>query len=313
MSGVSLGVVRWLDRLDEAQRRHAWSAFPLAVLRKFSEDRASRQAALIAFFGFFSIFPLLLVAVTILSVFLDDPAAQRVILDSAIGDLPVIGEQIRENAGALRGSAVALASGAISAIWAGLAGVGAVQDAMNVVWGVRPEEALGRVRRITRGLTMLSALGILTFGAAAVTSFAGPGASPTRLVLTHGTTLLVDILLFLLAFKLLTAKEVSWTDVLPGAIVAGVAWVLLLATGAYLVQTRLRDASATYGLFALVIGALWWMLLSAQVLLAAAEINVVKRERLWPRSMFGAPKTEADHRRRESMGIPPADLPTADG
>ena len=59
-------IQRTLQRIDAFQQRRKWLAFPFAVVKKFGDDRAGNLAALIAYYGFFSLFPLLLVMVSVL-------------------------------------------------------------------------------------------------------------------------------------------------------------------------------------------------------------------------------------------------------
>jgi uncharacterized BrkB/YihY/UPF0761 family membrane protein len=99
----------------------------------------------------------------------------------------------------------------------------------------------------------------------------------------------VNIGIALLAFKLLTVADVTWQDVLPGAIFAGVALTLLQTFGGLLVRRTLKNASPTYGTFAFVIGLLSFIYLGAQLTIYGAEINVVKKKRLWPRSLVDEP------------------------
>jgi membrane protein len=95
--------------------------------------------------------------------------------------------------------------------------------------------------------------------------------------------------LFFAAFRLLTSKEVPTRDLWPGVVIASVLWTILQAVGGYFVGHHLKSASGTYGVFALVIGLLSWLYLGAQMLLYAAEINVVKAKRLWPRGLLDPP------------------------
>ena len=97
-------------------------------------------------------------------------------------------------------------------------------------------------------------------------------------------SLSINIAVFLAVFRVLTSHSPSWRDVLPGALVAAVAWEVLQLVGGYIVDRQLRHASSTYGVFAIVIGLLSWLYLAANVTLLSAEINVVLRHRLWPRS-----------------------------
>lgn len=285
-----------LDRLDAAQRSRAWLAFPVAVLRKYGEDRGGHRAALIAFYGFFALFPLLLVGVTVLGVLFDGPEARERILRSALAGFPVIGDQIRESVGAVRGSPLVVASALAGAWWAALGGIGAVQIAMDEVWDVPVRAQPSLVTRVLRGSVMLGALGVFTLGAMTTAILAPAGASLWVTIAGFVVTLVLDVAVFLLAFKILTVRDVSWRDVVPGALLAGVLWVILQGIGGWFVRTRLAGASDTYGFFGIVIGTLSWMVLSAQIMLVAAEVNVVRRDRLWPRSFSADPRTEADRR-----------------
>src|SRR3954453_8610439 len=107
-----------LGRIDAYQRDHRWLALPVAVVKKFGDDGANREAALIAWWGFFSLFPLLLLFTAILGfVLAGDPSAQESIRTSALSNFPVVGSTIRT--GHLNGSAVALVVGIVGAILSG--------------------------------------------------------------------------------------------------------------------------------------------------------------------------------------------------
>jgi hypothetical protein len=128
-----------------------------------------------------------------------------------------------------------------------------------------------------------------------VSSSAGGIGGLLKVVAITGSVAL-NLLVFLAAFRILTAENLTWGDVLPGALCAAAAWSALLYLGTYLVAHQLENASAVYGLFAVVIGLLWWIYLGAQVSILSAEVNVVRKRRLWPRSLAQPPLTEADKR-----------------
>ncbi|MDQ3947306.1 MAG: YihY/virulence factor BrkB family protein, partial [Actinomycetota bacterium] len=115
------GLKTTLAKMDGVQRRRSWLGFPLATAKKFGEDQAGNLAALISYYSFFSLFPLLLALVTILGFVLrDDAELQRKIVDSALVQFPVIGDQIRDNIGSLDGNWIALLIGLAGALWAGM-------------------------------------------------------------------------------------------------------------------------------------------------------------------------------------------------
>jgi YihY family inner membrane protein len=288
---------RWLHLVDELQQRHPWAAFPAAVLRKFGDDRAGGLAALIAYFGFFSLFPLMLVVVTVASYVLHgNEEFQLRIVDSALAQFPVIGSQIRDNVGSISGSVFALAVGVGAALWAGMAVLTSVQTAMDEVWDVPRRERGSLISRVLRGSIVLTMLGGSVLAAALAAGVSTVIGSAGAVLAGILISLSLNVVTMLVVFRVLTAAPVSWRDVLPGAIVAGVVWSGLQAFGGYLIDRRISGAGDTYGLFAVVIGLLSWLYLGAQLTLVAAEVNVVLRRRLWPRSLFTPPTSIQDER-----------------
>lgn len=277
-----------LERFDHWQGSHPVAAIPVAVVKKFGDDRAGRHAALIAYYGFFSLFPLLLVLVSLLGFALqNDPELQQRILDSALAQFPVIGQQIESNIGALTGSFVTLAVGLATALWSGIGVISATQDAMDEVWNIarrdRPSFVSSKLRSLL-GLVVIGTFLVIAALLAGVGADGGWLSVPLRLAALVGTIAL-NVALFAGVFRILTAADVGWRDVLPGAVLAGVGWFALLAIGSWLVDHQVRNASHVYGLFAIVIGLLGWVYLGAQLLLFAAELNVVLKRRLWPRTL----------------------------
>ena len=286
-----------LHRLDDAQQRHTWSAFPSAVIRKFGDDRAGSLAALIAYYGFFSLFPLMLVVVTVASFVLHgDEELQLRIVDSALAQFPVIGSQIRDNVGSIEGSVAALVVGIGGALWAGMAVLASVQTAMDEVWDVPRRDRASLFPRLLRGSVVLVALGAAVLVATLAAGISATLGSFAAVVAGSVLAAILNVAVMLIVFRVLTAAQVSWRDVLPGAVLAGVVWTGLQALGGYIVDSRISGAGNVYGLFAVVIGLLSWLYLGAQLTLIAAEVNVVLRKRLWPRSFFPPPTSPEDER-----------------
>jgi YihY family inner membrane protein len=289
---------RVLRRIDEYQQRHAWLAFPFAVVKKFGDDRAGNLAALIAYYGFFSLFPLLLALVTILAFVLRaHPELQHRIVDSALAEFPIVGGHIRGNLHAIRGSGLLLVVSLLASLWSGLGVVRTSQGAMDDVWDVPRRERQGLVPSVLRAVALLVAFGIALAVTAGLSSLGGSSGGllgPGLRVLAFVGTLALDLAIFLVAFRLLTVADVTWGDVFPGAAVAAVGWAALQMLGTFLVRRELNGATEVYGFFAIVIGLLWWIFLGAQLTLFAAEINVVRARRLWPRGLANPPLTPED-------------------
>lgn len=290
------GVKGRLVRLDVYQQEHPHLAFPVAVMKRFGDDKAGKLGALMAYYGFFSLFPLLLVFVTVLSWVLTDAELRQQVVDSALAYFPIVGDQIRDNVGTLHGSGVVLAFGLVGALWGGMAVMQAAQDAMNEVWEVPAKERPNLLKARLRSLAMLVVLGLGIVGSTVLTGAAAgwAGGSLPLQTLAFAVGLLVNLGLFLAAYRVLTVRDVSLGDLLPGAALAAVATVILQSLGGYLIGNQLRNAGATYRDLAFVIVLLSWMSLQAQVTLFGAEINVVRARRLWPRSLLHDPLTRPD-------------------
>jgi membrane protein len=283
-------LTRVVAALDGWQRRHAVAGFPVAVLKKFLEDRASSLAALVAYYAFFSLFPLLLAFVSILGFALeDDPALRREIVDSTLARIPIIGAQLRGELQPLTGSGIALAVGIAGALWAGLGVTVALGRAFAQIWDVPQLEQPGGLRTRARGLAVLAIVGLTLVASTVVAGLAlggriGPAAERGAAL---AASLAANVLVFFCVFALLTARPRRFRDLLPGVALVTAGSLLLQSAGAWYVDRVIDGASATYGAFAFVIGLLSWFWLASHLLLVAAEVNVVLRWRLWPRSLTG--------------------------
>jgi membrane protein len=287
---------RTLHAVDDAQARIPLLAFPLAVVKKFGDDDAGNLAALIAYYGFFSIFPLLLALTTVLGfVFQNNSEIRSSIMDSALQQFPVIGPQLANRS--LSGNWFALAVGLVGALWAGLGVLGATQNAFNAVWDVPRVDRPNLVARTLKGLLMLAVAGATLFLSGYLSGIgqARPGLSMVQLLSIAGSVA-INVVLFASAFRILTAANVSWREVAPGAALAAVAWTILLLIGQWFVTSRIQGARDVYGTFAVVLGLLSWLYVASQITLFSAEVNVVLKKRLWPRSLTTPPIRDADER-----------------
>ena len=281
---------RTVRAVDAWQRRHPLGGLPVGVLKKFSDDSGSNLAALIAFYAFFSLFPLLLALVSVLGFVLEsNPSLRDDVLDTALAGIPVIGDQLRDQVHPLEGSGIALAIGLVGALWAGLAVTLALGRSFAEIWDVPRVDRPSGLRARARGLALLAILAVTLVGATMATGLAvggdlGPGIQEAAAVVL---SLMVNVVVFLTIFALLTPRPSRIRELLPGVAVAALGWLVLQSLGGWYVDLTISHATGTYGTFALVIGLLSWFLLAAIVLLLAAETNVVLLWRLWPRSLAG--------------------------
>jgi len=286
-----------LERLDLVQKRSRPLSVALATVRKFSEDQSTSLAAMVAFWAFFSVFPLLLVAVTVLGWVLP-PAEKASVLGRIAEMFPLLNAKDIKG---LSGSWWPVAVGAVSSLWSGLGAIGTMQTALNSVWEVPYHRRPGRLKQIRRSLWVLCTIGLGLVATTLLSSFITSSANGVHLgVAGHVGGYLVavvfDVGLVLAAFRILTERELSLRDVLPGATLTGVVFFVLQELSAFIISRHLKSAQSTYGHFATVITILWWFYLQAVITMLGAQLNVVLREHLYPRSLVNAPQTEADHR-----------------
>jgi membrane protein len=274
-----------LSGADRYQREHRWLAFPIAVWQKYSDDEGGRLSAALAYYGVYSIFPLLLVFVSVLGFALHGhPKLERSIVDSALGQFPVVGHQLQTHS--LSGSSLALAIGLAGSFWAGMRVFLAGERVMNQIWGIPPVAQPSFLRARARALALLLAVG---FSVLLATGLAGLGTIGLGFGIIWklgaiGLSTALNVGLFWFAFWVLT-RDTSWRRLRGGAIAAGLGYEGLQLAGGVYVHHVLEKANSTYGTFALVIGLLSWLYLAAHLALLAGEGNVVATKRLWPRSL----------------------------
>jgi membrane protein len=287
---------------DRLQQRKPWLAFGVAVWKKFGDDQAGNLAALIAFYAFASLFPLLLVLVTVLDIVLGSVETLRAdVLSSAFGQFPVIGPQLEQNVHSLRETGVALVAGLVLTFLGARGVANAMQNALNAIWEVPFSRRPGFPWNQLRSLALAVVVGT---GLIATSLLSGLVAGQTAIgiaaaVAAIAVSLLLNVALFWLAFRLATASEVSTRQLFPSAVLAGAAWQVLQWLGTYLVSHMLAHSSSLYGAFGLVLGLLAWLYLQARITLYAVEAAVVYTHHLWPRSLAPPPLTPQDRRAHE--------------
>ena len=278
-------------RLDNFQQRHSWLGFPLAVIYKFIDDQGGYLAVLITYYGFVSLFPGLLLLVSVLGFTLEnDPALQQTVLGSALQQFPIIGPQLQENVSAIRGSSLGVVLGILGAVYGGLGVSVAIQTALNRVWAVpryaRPDPVVSRLRGLVLfvliGAVLLITTALATVGPVAASYGLGAGVRIAAIAVAT----IANVGAFLVGFRVLTARDIPLVDLMPGTIGAGVAVQGLQIVGALVVSQQLSGASQIYGVFGLVLGLLAWLYLQAVIVVFCAEVNAVRARRLWPRNLL---------------------------
>lgn len=278
-------MLKWLDR---AQQRSRAVGFAIAVVYKYIDDQANYLAALITYYAFVSLFPLLLLLTTALGVVLRDrPDWREQIVDSAISQFPLLGDQLSEPS-ALSGGTAAVVIGIAGALYGGLGVGNAVQNAMDTIWAVpryvRPDPLKARLHSLTLLVVLGSALIATTVLTAIGRSWSNLGVLGTTGVVVASFAL--NTAVCVAAFRVTTVRALTTAQVLPGALLAAVLWQLLQWFGTAYVSRVVASASVTNSVFAIVLGLLAFLYMVATSLLVCAEINAVRVDRLHPRALL---------------------------
>ena len=280
------------ERVDRFQRRHPGAGFPIAVLYKFADDDGHFLAALITYYGFLALFPLLFLLSTVLGLLLrGNPELQQQVLDSALRELPVIGPQLGSPE-RLGGGVTGLVVGTLVALYGGTALGQALQHTMNTAWAVPRNRRPDPIRSRARSLGLLCSLGLLVvvstvlavLGSGVAT--VGGGLSVWLHILLTAASVLVNAGVFLMGFRLTTARKLTVRQVAPGALAAAITWQLLQTFGGVYVARVVKNAGAVNAVFALVIGLMAFLYLAAVVLVLCVEIDAVRVDHLYPRALL---------------------------
>ena len=282
-----------VHRFDAVQQRHHWLAVPVAVWRKLSDAKVGNLAALVTFYAFVSLFPLLLVLTTVLGIVLHgNPGLQDRLLNSALIDFPVIGEQIKTNIHGFGRDGFGLAVAIVAPLLGACGLAQAAQEVVNTLWEVPRERRPDFVHSWLRSFGLMAVMGL---GVLSTTVLSGVGelAGGVRFGTGLRVTLLVvslvaTIALFWLVMRLATAAEIRGRHLTMSALLGGTFWQAMQWVGGVVAAHQLRHASALYGTFGLVLGLLAWLYLQGRLLLFAVACDVVRVRGEWPRSLFGS-------------------------
>jgi YihY family inner membrane protein len=293
--------------MDRFQRRHPVIGFPLAVVYKFFEDQGGYLAAALTYYAFVAIFPLLLIASSVLGFFLQgDPTLQQEILDSALSQFPIVGDQLGRPEG-LQGSTSAVVVGIVTALY-GVIGLGqAGQNLVNTAWSVPRNSRLDPLRSRARSLLLLTLAGTALLATTVFTSLGSHivifGSEPGAWLhwSLQAVALALNAAVLTLLFWLARDRAYPVTAAVPGAVLVAVLWQVLQVLGGVYVEEVIRRAGAMNGTFALVLGLMGLIYIAAVIAVFGIEVTVVLGKRLFPRALLTpftdrVSLTEADRR-----------------
>ncbi len=282
--------------IDRLQRRYAFTAVVVGVTKRYGEDRAGNLIALITFYGFLSVFPLLLLLLTLVGLFFSGSTLQHDIVHSALSQFPVIGDQLGANVHAIsRSNPLAIVASILGLTWGSLGVTSSMQHATHRIWRLPLEAAPGLLPRTLKGIQLLGALLLIVVlssvaaGASTIGTqyFGGGSVIPRALALI--AALVVNLVGYFLVLWILSPRTTALRSLVPGIVLGAFGWTLLQALSGYLLGHKFHHASQIYGVFAIVLGLIFWINLGAQLFMYSSELNLVLLRHEWPRYVFGEP------------------------
>jgi membrane protein len=277
-----------IRRLDDLQRRRGPLGFGYAVICKYLDDDGPREAALITYYGFLSLFPMLLLGVAAVSRVLSRRPELRQELIAAI--VPrALQPGIESSMASLSASSTALILGVVGLVFSGTGVVLSSYDTLNHLAAVPIRKRAGIVSRYLRAMAALAAVIAGSVGIGALTVVApAPVAVPGSWA--------VSCVVLLVVARILLMRPAPLRSLWPAAAIGAVGVTGLLALGATVLPALVRSAGRIYGGFAGVAGFFTLLYLLSNVLVLAAEVAAVRHARLWPRALDPSRPTEADAR-----------------
>lgn len=281
-----------VGRVDAFQRKHKALGFPIAVVYKYFDDQGAYLAAIITYYAFIAIFPLLLMGSSILGFFLqNDPDLRDRLLNSALSQFPIIGDQLGRPEG-LSGSTSAIVIGAVAATY-GAMGLGqACQNAANVAWSVPRNSRANPFLMRFRSLIFLATGGLGILAVAITTSLLanpeslGAGVEEGFSWLIRIAGFLLTVLIFVGLFRLVGPGRAGVRSVFPGAVASAVMWQLLQVGGNSYVTNVITKTNQMNKTFALVLGLIAFIYVAAVMTVMGLELNVVLWRKLYPRALL---------------------------
>lgn len=277
------------QRIETYQRSHAFVAFPVAVIKRYGDDEAGKQAALVTYYAFLSLFPLLLIFITVLGIVIhNNPGLENTISTTVFELFPALGNDLEKNVGSLQGGGIALVL-QLLVLFYGARGLAVMlQDTFNNLWHIDKKQRPGMVGDTLRAFGMMAAVGIgiiagtaLSYGLGSILHIGIFGT-----VLITLLNLAIAFGLFLVVFRLGTSSKISLSHLVIGAAIACVGTLLVQRLGGLIMAEQLTKLEGAYGSFAVALGMLFWIYLQAQIILYAIVVTVVKSQKDWPKKLF---------------------------
>jgi membrane protein len=277
-----------IKKLDAWQLAHRWSAVTYAVIKKYGQDESGSQAALLTYYSFLSLFPLILVLTTVTSLLASThPGLQREVIRSTTAYFPVLGSQLSNHIATIHKNGLALVIGIAFTLYGARGVADAFRRGVEHIWRVPKDQRATFPKTVPNSLTII-VVGGLGFMLASISTgvAAAAGHGPAFRLLSVAVNLFILFWLFTFLLNVCLPRHVPVRDTRSGALAAAIGLIILQALGGYLLKTELQKLDALYSYFAIALGLLFWIYLQARLLYYAVTLAAVRAQHLWPRSII---------------------------
>lgn len=285
------------EKIDKWQRNNRPAGFVLGVIKKYNDDQAGYLAVLLTYYGFLAIFPLMLVITTVVKQVLPlDSQLRSKIITNLTAHVPIIGNQLNSSVHGLHHSGPALALALLLTFY-GIRGIAnATQFSLNHIWLIPKDKRPHFPQNTMKSLLIVLTVGIGFLATAILSSYI---TSLGHSLPTSIASVLISFVVVALAlgatFIIGTAKRQTVKRVFYVALTAAIGLEILQLIGGYIVVNELKHLTSLYGLFAAVLGLVFWLYLQSTVVLYAVEASSVSQMKLWPRGLNSSEPTAQDH------------------
>lgn len=295
------GIPGILARVDLFQQRHSLLGFIYAVQKKYDEDEAGYEGALITYYGFLSLFPLLFILLSLLQLSIFKTYHLRNEIISVINQrLPILGSELQANIHSKHRAGIALVVSLLITLYGARSVANAFQHALDRFWLVPKAKRVAGVKGALQNLGIIVVGGVAIILATILSTFATSfGRSDPARAFSLIVSMLTIFGLVLMVFRFGASITPPIKKLLTGSLVAAVGLQVIQIFGSYLVLHELKKLSSLYGSFAIALGILFWIYIQVRIVLYAAEINTVRSFALWPRSFTGSYITPQDEKAKQ--------------
>ena len=292
---------RFIAVIDRFQRRHTWLALPHGIVKKFGDDGGGHLAALVTYYGFLSLFPLLIVATAFAQIISQGDDELKVkIISGVTSYFPAIGDSLTASLNTPSRTGIALFFAILIALYGARGVADSVQNILHVVWAVPRHKRAGFPLSWLRSFGIIFGSGIGLIAAAILSGYSNNTSLPFWLRIMLGTIgFIVLFTVFWAVFTFGSSARKRRIANVPGAIIAAVLLQVLQAVGAYLITHQLQRQTGLNAQFNIVLVLLFWIYLQAQAFIFALEYNTVRAHHLYPRAIDAKNPTEADKKAYE--------------